>query len=81
MKNIKPDEIIDLKGIPCPQNSAKTLLKLAGMDAGEILEVIVDDGEPKENVPASIETENNYQIMDMIRSEDKLWHIFVKVLI
>jgi len=79
MQQIVPDEILDLKGVPCPQNTAKAMLKLAGMVEGEILEIIVDDGEPRINVPASLEEEENYQILDMVMTDDKLWRIFVKV--
>ena len=42
MKQIKPDEVINLKGVPCPQNSAKALLKLAGMGKNDILEILLD---------------------------------------
>ena len=79
MKKIVPDETIDLKGVPCPQNSAKALLKLAMMDVGEVLEIIIDGGEPAENVPASIEQESDFRILNCIRSEDNSWHLFVKV--
>jgi len=79
MKQIKPDEVINLKGVPCPQNSAKALLKLAGMSKNDILEIILDEGEPKENVPASIEMEDNCEIITLIKSKDDLWHLFVKV--
>lgn len=79
MKTIKPDDIIDLKGVPCPRNSAKAVLKLAGMDSGEILEIIVDDGEPIENVPPSLEEDGSCDILQTVQGEDKMWHIFVKV--
>ena len=38
MKLITANEVLNLKGVPCPQNSAKALLKLASMDFNEILE-------------------------------------------
>jgi TusA-related sulfurtransferase len=75
-----PDEILDLKGVPCPQNTAKAMLKLSGMDAGEILEIIVDEGEPRENVPASLEVEENFEILSIILPGDHTCHIRVKVL-
>ena len=55
----KPDETLDLSGVPCPQNTARALLTLEWMDPGEILEVTVDDGEPKENVPPGLEAEGH----------------------
>jgi len=80
MAKFKSDEILDLKGVPCPRNSARALLKLGGMEEGEILEIIVDDGEPLENVPASIEEEDNYKIIEKHKGEGHTWHLWVKVL-
>jgi len=74
------NKILDLKGVPCPRNSAQALIKLAGMDAGEILEIIVDDGEPIENVPGSIEEEDNYKILKQTKGEGNTWHLWVEVL-
>jgi TusA-related sulfurtransferase len=58
-----PDETIDLKGVPCPANSSRVLLRLEAMEDGEILEVFVDDGEPVENVPRSVEDEGHTIIL------------------
>ena len=71
-----PDERMDLSGVPCPQNSARTLIKLEGMDEGEILEIIIDDGEPMENVPPSLE-EDGHQIVGKEQAGDK-WIILVR---
>lgn len=80
MTEIAENEILDLKGIPCPQNTAKALMKLSGMMQGEILKVIVDDGEPSENVPASLKEEDNFEIVTMHQDADTSWHIYIKVL-
>ncbi len=76
MPEVKPEEILDLKGIACPQNSAMALLKLEGIKAGSILEVIIDDGEPIKNVPNSIKDEG-HKIVSMIKV-DKVWKILIK---
>ncbi|OFX34912.1 MAG: hypothetical protein A2X08_01960 [Bacteroidetes bacterium GWA2_32_17] len=80
MKLITANEVLNLKGVPCPQNSAKALLKLASMDFNEILEIIIDDGEPKENVPSSIESDENYKVITLKKYEDNSWHLLVKVI-
>jgi len=49
-----PDAVLDLKGVACPMNYVKTKLKLEMMPAGSVLEVLLDDGEPIENVPKSV---------------------------
>jgi tRNA 2-thiouridine synthesizing protein A len=78
MSKIKPDEVINLEGVPCPQNSARSLLKLESMDSGEILEIVVDDGEPIANVPISLEDEG-FKILQTNKTNDDKWHLFVKI--
>jgi len=56
---IVPDDRIDLRGVLCPINFVKTKLKLEMMDSGQILEVILDDGEPIRSVPRSIKEEGH----------------------
>ncbi|BBO17833.1 preprotein translocase subunit TatB [Candidatus Brocadia pituitae] len=58
-EKIMPDDKIDLRGVLCPINFVKTKLKLEMMDAGQILEVILDDGEPIRSVPRSIKEEGH----------------------
>lgn len=47
------NHIIDLQGVVCPLNFVKAKLELEKLSVGEILEVLLDEGEPVENVPAS----------------------------
>ena len=51
---------LDLKGVACPFNYVQTKIRLEEMDAGELLEITIDDGEPIKNVPQVS------QMMDMI---------------
>ncbi len=55
----KPDDFLDLSGVKCPINFVKTKLKLENMESGQLLEVIVDDGEPVRNVPKSVKDEGH----------------------
>jgi TusA-related sulfurtransferase len=50
---------LDLSGVACPHNAARALIKLAGMAPGEILEIVIDDGEPYANVPRSLRGEGH----------------------
>lgn len=59
MSDIKPDAILDLKGVVCPMNFVKSKLKLEEMNSGDVLEIIIDDGEPIRNVPASLKDEGH----------------------
>ena len=48
---------LDLRGVACPMNFVKAKLRLESMKLGEALAVILDDGEPVHNVPASFRNE------------------------
>ena len=50
---------IDLLGVKCPFNYVKTKIKLETMETGSTLEVLLDDGEPAENVPRSIQNDGH----------------------
>lgn len=76
MSEINPDELLDLQGIPCPNNFVKTKLKLEEMQTGEILEVILDDGEPVRNVPRAVK-EEGHQILAVEKIDNK-WKLLIK---
>jgi len=49
--------VYDLRGTPCPINYVKIKLKLEELNVGDILEVYLDDGEPMQNVPKSLQND------------------------
>ncbi len=56
---VEPHAELDLRGVICPYNFVKTKLKLEGMEAGQVLAVILDDGDPIRNVPQSVRNEGH----------------------
>ncbi len=58
-EKIVPDDRVDLRGVLCPINFVKTKLKLEMMDSGQVLEVMLDDGEPMRSVPRSVKEEGH----------------------
>jgi TusA-related sulfurtransferase len=54
----EPD-LLDLTGVPCPRNAARAILRLETMDEGDLLDVVIDDGEPLANVPPALEAEGH----------------------
>jgi len=76
MNGIRIDRHLDLKGVPCPLNFVKTKLTLESMDAGSILEVLLDDGEPIINVTASVK-EDGHQILKVEKTSE-YWKLIVK---
>lgn len=55
----EPTFQLNLRGVCCPINFVRTKLKLEEMKNGEVLEVILDDGEPMKNVPRSVKDEGH----------------------
>lgn len=72
------DEDLDLTGVPCPQNAARTLLVLMRMDDGEVLKITIDDGEPIALVPESIE-DDGHIILERRQLEDTRWELWIQV--
>lgn len=68
--------ILDLKGTPCPINYVKTKLVLENLDSGDTLEVLLDEGEPMDNVPKSLENDG-HQIVK-IEKQDGFYKVLVK---
>ncbi len=68
---------LDLSGVACPMNFVKTKIKLAGLPMGAQLVVILDDGEPIENVPLSLE-EQGQKVIEKKQISDTQWQIVVE---
>lgn len=49
-----PDSQLDITADLCPMTFVKTKLRLERMQPGEVLEVLLNEGEPLENVPRSV---------------------------
>ena len=78
MTDIKIDETLDLKGIPCPMNFVKTTLKLEEMEIGKTLEIILDDGDPIKNVTSSVK-EEGHKILKVEKINEH-WKLIIKKL-
>ena len=50
---------IDLRGICCPTNFVKAKLAIEELEAGETVEMLIDDGEPVKNLPRSLKAEGH----------------------
>ena len=55
----QPNAELDLRGVICPYNFVKTKLKLETMEQGQVLAVLLDDGDPIRNVPRSLSNEGH----------------------
>lgn len=69
--NHEPNTELDLRGVICPYNFVKTKLKLEAMEQGQILSVLLDDGDPIRNVPLSVSNEGH-----TVLSQDRLQEFY-----
>lgn len=60
---------LDLRGVGCPLNFVKAKLELEKLQPGDILEVLLDKGEPAENTPASL-SEQGHDVLELKDSGD-----------
>lgn len=74
---IQSDIFINCRGVLCPSNYVKTKLALEEMDMGQILEVVVDEGEPSRHVPKSV-IQDGQTVLDTLRDEEGFMHIFIQ---
>lgn len=71
------DNHIDLRSVPCPQNISKIIITLEIMDPNEILEVLLDAGEPLENVCQAIQ-EEGHLIVKKEKQEEETYLLLIK---
>lgn len=74
--DVKADAELDLRGVICPYNFVKTKLKLETMSAGQVLAVILDDGEPIRNVPRSVRDDGHTVLRQ--ESFDHAYRVIIK---
>lgn len=67
----------DLRGVLCPMNFVRTKLELATLQSGDVLEILLDDGKPIENVPGSVRLEGHTVISEKQQPEGH-WQVLIK---
>ena len=68
---------IDITLDICPMTFVKTKLELEELDSGDILEVLLRDGEPLHNVTRSSEAEG-HRILSRKDLGEGLWRILIE---
>src|SRR3990172_10091208 len=66
----------DLRGVACPMNFVKTKMELSKMESGQLLRILLDDGEPIDNVPHSV-AEEGHRIAEMTKTGD-YWSVLIE---
>jgi sulfite reductase (ferredoxin) len=58
-KEILKGKVVDFRGVKCPINFVKVKIELSKIAPGETIGFYLDDGEPIQNVPKSVEAEGH----------------------
>ena len=72
-----PDREKNCRGIGCPMNMVYAKVELAKLEPGQLLEIILDDGAPINNVPGSVEKEG-HAIVSKVQLDDGAWSVLIK---
>jgi len=62
-------QVVDLRGVSCPTNFVKAKLALEEIETGDIVQILLDDGEPVKNVPRSLKAEG-HKLIALKQSEE-----------
>ncbi len=68
---------LDITAEHCPMTFVKTKLELAKLNEGDILEVLLKEGEPLDNVPKSSE-EQGYEIIEISHIDKDIYKVVIK---
>ena len=72
-----PDIVKNCRGVGCPMNMVYAKVELAKLQSGQLLEIILDDGAPINNVPGSVIREG-HKILDKRQLEDGAWSVLIE---
>lgn len=68
---------LDITKEHCPMTFVKTKIALSKLNTGDILEVLLLEGEPLQNVPKS-STEQGYKVLEVMHVEGQVHKILIE---
>lgn len=68
-------KVLDLRGVVCPRNSARSRLVMAGLPEGYHMTIYLDEGSPIENVPGSLVADGH--IVEKRVKKEGFWELTV----
>ena len=75
-EGITPDVKKDFRGVACPMNFVKTKIALSPMKSGQVLEILLEDGQPIQNGPGSVKNEGHTVLST--EKVDNYWKVLIK---
>lgn len=70
-------ESLDITRELCPMTYVRTKLKLESLLAGELLEVLLLEGEALKNVPAAAR-EDGHEVLSVARQQDGVYRVLLR---
>ena len=67
----------DCRGVGCPMNLVYAKVALSKLQSGQVLEIILDDGAPINNVPGSVLREG-HTILSQHQNSDGTWSVLIR---
>ena len=71
------DDTVDITDVNCPVTFVKTKVALEELDEGQILQVHLNGGEPKENVPRSV-AEEGHEVLKLDDNGDGTFELYIR---
>lgn len=68
---------LDITKEHCPMTFVKTKLELEKLSKGDILEVVLKEGEPLENVPKTV-TEQGNKVLEIKNIQDDIYLVIIE---
>jgi len=76
--DIKPDSILDVKGLCCPMPVVKAKKAIDGMESGQIMEIVGTDAGSKGDIPAWAKRAGHEFLASSEEDGGEVFHFFVK---
>jgi TusA-related sulfurtransferase len=68
---------LDITREHCPMTFVKTKIELSKLKSGDILEVLLTEGEPLENVPKSVK-EQGYSVLEVVHIDGNVHKVTIQ---
>lgn len=77
MGEIKENAFVDITDVVCPTTFVKAKVAIEDLEEGQILKILLNDGEPIQNVPRSLKDEG-HKVLKVIKNEDNTYTLYVE---
>ena len=77
MIKVQADAVKDCRSLGCPMNMVYAKVALSKLQSGQILELLLDDGPPINNVPGSVQREG-HAVLEKKQLDDGAWQLMIK---